>query len=251
MRFVRAQANGETFYGAIEADQVKVLTRPPYEDISYGGKAYPLSAVKLLAPCEPSKVVCIGQNYDDHKYEIAEIPPSVEPVLFIKPNTAINDPEGDIDYPEICHSLHYEAELGIIIGKKAHKVKAADAYDYIFGYTCLNDVSARDIQAHDGQWTRGKGFDTFCPIGPWIETELDAQNVAVCSRLNGEVRQSSNTSFMIKNIAQLIEIMSECMTLLPGDIIATGTPKGVGAMEHGDVIEIEVQGIGILKNRVK
>ena len=173
-----------------------------------------------------------------------------EPLLFLKPSTCIVGNEETVVYPNLSKRVDYEAELGVVIGRAAHAVQPGHAHEYIFGYTCLNDVTARDIQKGDGQWTRGKGFDTFCPIGPWIETEFDGGNARVRSILNGEVRQDSTTAMMTHSIDKLICYMSACMTLLPGDVIATGTPEGIGPMQRGDVIEVEIEGIGTLKNRI-
>ncbi len=252
MRIARAALGEESFYVLLREEKALRLAGLPFEGLQETGEVYPLSALRLLAPCEPSKVVCVGKNYLDHIAEAADgnSKPPEAPLLFIKPNTAVIGPEDGIVYPACSERVDYEAELGVVIKKRAHNIAAGTAKDYIFGYTCLNDVTARDIQRREGQWTRGKGFDTFCPIGPWIETELDAQNTRVSSRLNGETRQNGQTSMMIHSIDKLLCVMSECMTLLPGDVVATGTPAGIGAMQKGDVIEIEVEGIGVLRNTV-
>jgi 2-keto-4-pentenoate hydratase/2-oxohepta-3-ene-1,7-dioic acid hydratase in catechol pathway len=174
-----------------------------------------------------------------------------EPLLFIKPNTCVIGPGDTVIYPRLSKRLDYEGELGIVIGKKCKAVKEEDFSSVVLGYTCLNDVTARDIQKSVSQWTRGKGFDTFCPIGPWIETELDPSGLRIETRLNGETRQSSDTSEMTHSPAKLIAYISETMTLLPGDVIATGTPEGIGPMQEGDAVEVEIEGIGILRNYIQ
>ncbi len=250
MRIIRAKRENEIFYAILaENDRVLRLKGQPYREIVKDGREYPLSEVRLLAPAEPTKIVCVGKNYKAHADEMKEGQPE-EPLLFLKPSTCVVGDGDDVVYPGISKRLDYEAELGVVIGKAARNVEPGCAKEYIFGYTCLNDVTARDIQKGDGQWTRGKGFDTFCPIGPWVETELDAGNVRICSVLNGETRQNSTTAMMTHSIDKLICYMSACMTLLPGDVVATGTPEGIGPMQRGDVIEVRVEGIGTLKNRI-
>ncbi|MBR3299572.1 MAG: fumarylacetoacetate hydrolase family protein [Clostridia bacterium] len=252
MKIIRAEFNGECFYGVLNGEEVLRLKSAPYDAIEYTGEKLKLSEVVLLPPAEPSKIVCIGKNYKAHADEMGEGQPP-EPVLFIKPNTCIVYDGEDVVYPEMSNRVDYEGELGVVIGKRASKVQKGHAAEYILGYTCLNDVTARDIQkspTQGTQWTRGKGFDTFCPIGPHIETELDAQNVELETRLNGEVKQHSNTNLMTHGIDSLICFITEGMTLLPGDIVATGTPEGIGSMQRGDVVEVEIEGIGTLKNRI-
>ena len=173
-----------------------------------------------------------------------------EPLFFIKPATALNDPDGEIRYPAISRNVHHEAELAVVIGRKAKHVKAAEANDYVFGYTCANDVTARDIQMSDGQWTRGKSFDTFMPLGPWIETEIDPHSLNIKGSVNGQIRQSSNTGNLIFRVPELIEFITQVLTLLPGDVILTGTPSGVGPMNIGDTVSVEIAGIGVLTNRI-
>ncbi|HOO56794.1 MAG TPA: fumarylacetoacetate hydrolase family protein [bacterium] len=198
---------------------------------------------------KPSKIVALGLNYRDHAVEFNKPVPE-NPMLFIKPSTSVIYDGEDIVYPAGATRVDYEAELAVVIGRKAVRVAAADAQDYIEGYTCLNDVTERDMQALDGQWTRAKGFDTFCPIGPVITNEVDPSNINVKSYLNGELRQSSNTKNLIFDVAAIVEFVSGIMTLLPGDVIATGTPSGIGPMLPGDEIVIELEGIGRLCNRV-
>ncbi len=248
MRFIRCEYG----YAVLENETVRLLAHEPYSSVEYTGKELPLSEVQLLAPAEPSKIVCIGKNYKAHADEMGEGQPP-EPVLFIKPNTCIVGNEDNVVYPDISHRLDFEGELGVVIGKRATKVEKGHAADYIFGYTCLNDVTARDIQkspTQGTQWTRGKGFDTFCPIGPWIETELDNANANIMTRVNGETKQSSNTGLMTHGVDSLICFITEGMTLLPGDIVATGTPEGIGSMQRGDTVEVEIEGIGILRNHI-
>ena len=249
MKIVRAEINGEAFYAELCGGEVKRLAHAPYESIEYTGETYPVGSVKLLPPAEPSKIVAVGKNYRAHADEMGEGQPE-EPLLFLKPSTSIVGDGDDVVYPAISHRLDYEGELGVVIGKKCHAVQPGHSAEVIFGYTCLNDVTARDIQKAVSQWTRGKGFDTFCPIGPHIETELDAMNTPIMTRLNGEVRQSSVTSLMTHDIDKLVCYITECMTLLPGDVIATGTPEGIGSMQRGDIVEVEIGGIGVLRNRI-
>ena len=252
MKIARVALGGESFYALLRGENAARLRGLPYEKLEETGELYPLTSLRLLSPCEPTKVVCVGKNYLDHIAEAAdgnaEAPEA--PLLFIKPATSVIGPEDAIVWPLCSERVDYEAELGVVIGRRAHNIKPGTAGEYIFGYTCLNDVTARDIQRREGQWTRAKGFDTFCPVGPWVETDLDAQNTRVSSRLNGETKQNGNTSMMIHSIDKLLCVMSECMTLLPGDVIATGTPSGIGPMKKGDTIEIDIAGVGILRNRV-
>ncbi len=249
MRVCRVMAGSESFYGVIDENRVLRLKGFPFDKIEYAGIEYELDAVKLLAPCQPSKIVAVGKNYAAHADEMGEGRPK-EPLLFLKPSTSVIGPNDFIVYPNISKRLDYEGELGVVIGRRCRNIKAGHAKEYIFGYTCLNDVTARDIQKSDHQWTRGKGFDTFCPVGPHIETELDASRLSIATRLNKEVRQNSTTDMMTYNIDELICYITEVMTLLPGDIVATGTPEGIGSMEAGDLVEVEIEGIGVLRNTV-
>ncbi|HJQ40535.1 MAG TPA: fumarylacetoacetate hydrolase family protein [Thermoanaerobaculia bacterium] len=204
---------------------------------------------KLLTPVTPTKIVCVGRNYAEHAKELGnEAPP--EPIIFMKPPSALLDPGGTIVRPAASQMVHHEAELAIVISREAKNVKASDWRDYVLGFSCANDVTARDLQKKDGQFTRGKGFDTFCPIGPCIETELDVSNLRVTARVNGETRQDGSTSQMIFSCAFLVEFISAVMTLMPGDVILTGTPAGVGSLHAGDTVEVEIEGIGVLSNAV-
>lgn len=210
----------------------------------------PVTLEGLLAPVQPGKVVGVGLNYRDHVEELA-LPLPQDPIIFLKPASSVIGPEQEIRYPVQSTRVDYEAELGIVIGERCDHVSAAEAARRIFGYTCLNDVTARDLQMRDGQWTRAKSFDTFCPLGPCIVTDLaDPHDLAITSRVNGEVRQQSNTTNLIFNVFELVEFISAIMTLEPGDVIATGTPAGIGALEPGDEVEVEIEHIGTLKNRV-
>ena len=232
-----------------------VFPLPPgynFENIQMPNKesALALDEVKLLAPVAPSKIVCVGRNYREHAAELGNKMPD-EPLLFLKAPSAVVASGESIELPGASQQVEHEGELGVVIGRVARKVSEhEDPLSYVFGYTCVNDVTARDLQRKDVQFTRGKSFDTFCPVGPWIETEIDPGNVAVETRLNGEVKQKGNTADMAFPVSFLIRYISEIMTLYPGDLIATGTPAGVSRMKHGDTVEVEVEGIGILVNRV-
>lgn len=250
MKICRAKHEEDVFYGVIEGESVRRITGSPFEKIIYDGRIYPLSSLRLLSPAVPSKIVAVGKNYSAHAAEMNEGQPE-EPLLFIKPNTCVIGPDDAVVYPSISKRLDYEGELGIVIGRKCKAVKEEDFSSVVLGYTCLNDVTARDIQKSVSQWTRGKGFDTFCPIGPWIETDLDPACLRIETRLNKETRQSSDTSKMTHSAAKLVAYISETMTLLPGDVIATGTPEGIGPMQVGDVVEVEIEGIGILRNFIQ
>jgi 2-keto-4-pentenoate hydratase/2-oxohepta-3-ene-1,7-dioic acid hydratase in catechol pathway len=249
-RYVDSASNTPAF-GVIEGDTVFAGEGDVFSGLTKGAEVGPLSDLQLLAPIEPGKVMAIGMNYLKHVKELdasREVP--TEPVVFMKPQSAIVGPGAPIElaYPE--NDTHYEAELVVVIGKPAYRVKEADALDYVLGYTCGNDVSDRVQQMGGIQWIRGKGYNTYLPLGPVIETELDPGNVTVQSRLNGEIRQDDNTNGLIFSVPFLIEFLSDVMTLNPGDLIMTGTPHGVGGMKAGDTIEIEVGGIGVLSNPV-
>lgn len=212
-------------------------------------KIYDVNEVKILPPVKPSKVICVGLNYRDHARELnMEIPD--EPIIFIKPPTSVIGHLDSIIYPTSSKQVDYEAELAAVISKEARHIEEGDADQYIGGYTILNDVTARDLQRKDTQWTRAKSFDTFCPIGPFIETKLDPLNQGISLKLNGEVRQDSNTKNMIFSPQRLVNFISNIMTLYPGDVIATGTPPGVGSMKVGNVVEVEIEDVGVLINFV-
>jgi 2-keto-4-pentenoate hydratase/2-oxohepta-3-ene-1,7-dioic acid hydratase in catechol pathway len=222
----------------------------PGESVQFTGVTYPLGDVRLLAPVLPSKVVAVGKNYADHAREMGGEPPA-EPVLFLKPSTAVTGPRDPIGYPvKLTQRVDYEGELAVIIGRLCRDVPAAQAASVIFGYTCANDVTARDLQSRDGQWTRAKGFDTFCPLGPWIETDVDPGDLALSTSVNGEVRQQARTSQLLHDVPALVEYISAVMTLLPGDVLLTGTPAGVGPLEDGDEVSVTIESIGTLANPV-
>ena len=262
MRYCRFQLNGRAEYGLVESvagkDEItRVFLKPPDE----GGevedlptKAIPrltLAEAKLLVPARPSKIVCVGRNYRAHAAELGNEVPT-EPLLFFKPPSSLLASGEDIRRPRISQRTDYEGELAVIMGRRCHKLPAdVDVKPLILGYTALNDFTARDIQKHDSQWTRGKGFDTFCPVGPLVTNEIDPwAGVTVETRVNGNVRQSGNTRDFIFPVDVVIRYISQVMTLEPGDVIATGTPEGVGPVVAGDLIEITVEGVGTLPNRV-
>jgi 2-keto-4-pentenoate hydratase/2-oxohepta-3-ene-1,7-dioic acid hydratase in catechol pathway len=212
--------------------------------------AQPVSQLKLLAPVTPSKIVCIGRNYRDHAAELGNDVPK-EPLLFLKAPSALLAPGGTIRLPGISQRVDFEGELGVVMGRSCHKLTAdADVQPYIRGYTIVNDVTARDLQKTDGQWTRAKGFDTFCPVGPWVTSNFDPATATVITRLNGEEKQHGSTSDLIFDIATIIRYISQAMTLYPGDLIATGTPAGVGPMKADDTVSVEITGLGVLENPV-
>lgn len=211
-----------------------------------GGEVIPLSEVTLLPPCQPSKIVCVGLNYVRHAEELKMSLPD-EPILFLKPPSSVLAPEGRIVLPQSSKQVDFEGEMAVVIGKRCRNIKADEADGHILGYTCFNDVTARDLQKKDGQWTRAKSFDTFAPFGPWIG-KIDPSNAEIRTRINGRTMQSSNTSDLIFSVPRLVQFISSVMTLEPGDVIATGTPPGVGQLQRGDVVEVEIEGIGVLRN---
>jgi len=258
MRIVRFRHNDLIADGVLTGDAIELLGAPPFAGLDRTGATVPLAEATLLAPVDPPNVIALGLNYRRHAEESNMKVPS-HPQMFIKATTSVIGPSEPIVLPAMApEEVDYEAELCIVIGKPAKSVSERDALDYVLGYTCGNDVSARDCQLRlDGQWARGKSFDTFCPLGPWIETDLDPDNCAIASRVNGETMQSSNTSDMIFGCRTLISFLSRVMTLLPGTVIMTGTPEGVGFarkppvfLKPGDVVEVEVEGTGVLRNEV-
>jgi len=250
MRWVRCEVSGRACYGWIEGDCVVETDRPPFEPHRPTGRRHPLDAVRLLSPVLPSKVVCVGKNYAAHAAEFGDTPPD-EPCLFIKPDTTVIGPDAEIVYPAMSRQVDYEAELALVIGRTLRNASLDEARAGIFGCTCLNDVTARDLQRKDGQWTRAKGFDTFCPLGPWIETDVgDPDRLEIELFLNGERRQHANTDQLVHKTAALTRFVSQVMTLRPGDVIATGTPAGIGPMQPGDVVEVRIERIGTLRNRL-
>jgi 2-keto-4-pentenoate hydratase/2-oxohepta-3-ene-1,7-dioic acid hydratase in catechol pathway len=274
MRIARFAVNDEVKFGIVDGDELAAgengtgdatprrTAEPSIAEIAghpFGpsageakltGALYPLADVRLLAPVLPSKVVAIGRNYLEHARETGAEPPA-EPLIFLKPSTAVVGPGDAIVRPvHLSQRVDYEGELAIVFGRLCRDVPAARVPEVIFGYTCANDVTARDLQAKDGQWTRAKGFDTFCPLGPWIETGLDPGDVRLTTSVNGEVKQDSRTSLMIHDITTLVTYVTAVMTMLPGDVLLTGTPEGIGPLAAGDSVAVEVEGIGALTNRV-
>jgi 2-keto-4-pentenoate hydratase/2-oxohepta-3-ene-1,7-dioic acid hydratase in catechol pathway len=249
VKIVRFSAADRTAYGILAGETVRALAGSPYGRLRTVVREYPLGDVRLLAPCRPTKIVALGVNYRSHGEEMGSRLPA-EPLLFIKPATAVVGPEDGIVYPEMSARVDYEGELAVVVGRRARNVTEAEAGKYILGYTCCNDVTARDLQARDKQWTRAKGFDTFAPLGPCIETELDPYHLRLETRLNGEVKQSTSTGDLVFGVYELVSFISRVMTLLPGDVIATGTPGGIGPMQPGDTVEVEIEGIGRLRNKV-
>jgi 2-keto-4-pentenoate hydratase/2-oxohepta-3-ene-1,7-dioic acid hydratase in catechol pathway len=249
MRLVRFRFGDRIATGVVEGEAVRALAGTFFENPVPSGEDIPLDDVRLLAPILPSKVVCLGKNYAAHAAEFGgEVPE--EPLVFLKPSTSVSGPGDPIPLPPISNRVDYEGELAVVIGRIARNVRAEEAFRYILGYTCGNDVTLRDLQKKDDQWARAKGFDGSCPLGPWVETELDPIDVHLETRVNGEVRQSASTSDMVFGVATIIEFVTEFMTLLPGDVIMTGTPEGVGKLEPGDRVDIVIDGIGVLVNPV-
>ncbi|QOY92116.1 fumarylacetoacetate hydrolase family protein [Paludibaculum fermentans] len=215
------------------------------------GRTLPLAQARLLPAVSPTKIVCVGRNYAEHAKELGNAVPT-EPLIFMKPPSSLNGHLGAVVYPKISQLVSFEGEVGIIIGRRARRIKQEEADAYIAGYTIVNDMTARDLQKKDGQWTRGKGFDTFCPVGPcWVpREEIDFQSLRVTTRVNGEVKQDAPVTDMIFSVGAILQFVTEFMTLEPGDLIATGTPPGVGPVQPGDVIQVEVPGLGILENSI-
>ena len=249
MKIVRFAIDDEVKYGILNGEYIQGIEDKPYRYLRPSDGYYRLSEVKLLSPCTPSKIVALGLNYHNHAKEVNARLPNAPPI-FLKPSTAVIGPGENISYPPSSTRVDYEGELAVVIKKPLWRVSIKEALDYVLGYTCFNDVTARDLQYQDKQWTRAKGFDTFAAVGPCVETELDPGNVSLETYLNGELKQSGNTSDLIYSVPELISFISHVMTLLPGDIIATGTPSGIGPMYPGDTVEIKIEPIGTLRNHV-
>ena len=253
MRIARYTLGEEPTYGIVQGDPgaqwiAEIQGDPLYQPIVFTGNRTVLADVRLLAPVIPrSKVVGIGKNYAEHAREMGGQAPK-EPLMFLIPNTAVVGPSDPVVMPRQSNEVHYEGELAVVISRMCKDVPVERAGDVIFGYTCANDVTARDLQKADGQWARAKGFDTFCPLGPWIETDLDTGDLSIVTRLDGEVVQAGRTADMIHSVAVLVAHVSQAFTLLPGDVILTGTPAGVGPVTSGQRVEVEIQGIGVLSN---
>ena len=250
MRLVRFRFGDRIGTGVLDdSETIRPLRGTFFEAPVPTGEAIPADDVRLLAPVLPSKVVAVGKNYAEHAKEMGgEVPD--EPLTFLKPSTAVIGPGDPIVYPPISERLDYEGELAVVVGRLARHLTLEDAARAILGYTCANDVTLRDLQKTDDQWARAKGFDGSAPLGPWIETDLDPNDAIVRTRLNGEIRQQASTSEMVFGVATLIEYITVFMTLLPGDVLLTGTPEGVGRLPDGVVVEVEVEGVGVLRNGV-
>jgi 2-keto-4-pentenoate hydratase/2-oxohepta-3-ene-1,7-dioic acid hydratase in catechol pathway len=253
-RFVPTQSapsqGASALYGLIEGEEIRGISAAPWQAWERGKNTWRLGDVRLEAPVQPRKIVCVGKNYAAHAAELGTEVPK-EPLIFLKPSTAIVGPGETIFLTKYSQRVEHEGELAMIVGRRcAHLADAEDALSYVLGYTCVNDVTARDLQKSDVQFTRAKGFDTFCPVGPHIETQLDPSNTLVETYVNGQQRQSGNTSLMVYSCAFLVRWISRMMTLEPGDLIATGTPAGVGPLLPGDAVEVRIGGIGVLRNPV-
>jgi len=251
MRLVRFRHGDRIATGAVQpgSETIQVIAGTFFEDPLPTGDEVAIDDVMLLAPVLPSKLVCVGKNYAAHAAEFGMDVPE-EPLLFLKPSTAVIGPGDAIRLLPISRRVDYEGELAVVMGRLARNVRAEDASRFILGYTCANDVTLRDLQKTDDQWARAKGFDGSAPLGPWIETSVDPTDAVLETRLNGEVVQHASTSDMVFGVAELIEYVTSFMTLLPGDALLTGTPEGVGRLEGGDVVEVEVEGVGTLRNEV-
>lgn len=250
MKIYRFEHEGLIRWGILRDETLLPVRGSIFSDFAPEGAAIPIGAVKLLAPVEPSKIVAVGRNYKDHAAEMGN-PLPVEPLLFLKPSTAVIGPHDAILYPEMSSRVDFEGELAVVIKRKTYRLDdEAEAADRILGYTCLNDVTARDLQEKDKQFTRAKSFDTFAAVGPCIAAGLDPASLEIKTFLNGKLRQSSNTRHLIFSVPFLVRFISRIMTLLPGDIITTGTPAGVGPMQPGDRVDVQIEGIGTLSNSV-
>lgn len=249
MVYLRFKIDGRIKYGILSGKVISEITPDYFSPHKKTGRKYALSKAQLLAPSEPGKVIALGLNYIEHARELKMALP-MNPLIFLKAPTSVIGPGDLIERPAQSARVDYEAEMAIVIGRKCRNVSVKRSLDCVLGYTCLNDVTARDLQSKDGQWTRAKSFDTFCPIGPWIVTGIDPDDLSVESYLNGKLKQHSNTKNLIFKTAQIVSFVSEVMTLLPGDVIATGTPPGIGPMKNGDEIKIKIGKIGTLVNKV-
>jgi 2-keto-4-pentenoate hydratase/2-oxohepta-3-ene-1,7-dioic acid hydratase in catechol pathway len=248
VRVVRVFQDEDVRYGLADESSVTLISDEPFAAWEPEG-VVSLPQAQLLAPVVPTKVVCAGINYREHAREMGHAIPD-EPVIFLKPPTSVIGHGAEIRIPPGLESVDYEAELAVVLGRRTHRASPAEVSAHVLGYLCANDVTSRVLQRKDGQWTRAKGFDTFCPLGPWVETDIDPLDVRIQSLVNGEVRQDARTSDMIFNPFELVSFVSHVMTLLPGDVVLTGTPAGIGAVVAGDVVEVRIEGIGSLINRV-
>jgi 2-keto-4-pentenoate hydratase/2-oxohepta-3-ene-1,7-dioic acid hydratase in catechol pathway len=250
VKIVRIRLKGdEIAYGAVEPEGIRVHQGTPLVAWEPTETLVPFDRAQLLAPVFPTKIVAVGRNYAEHAAERGVEVPS-EPVIFLKPSTSVIGPEAPVVLPPEAGEVHHEAELAVVVGRVAHRVAAEDAGGFILGYTAANDISSRDLQKRDGQWGRAKGFDTFCPLGPAIETELDPTGLSITCTVNGEIRQQASTADMVFGVAELFAFISRVMTLLPGDVILTGTPAGTSPLRPGDRVEVAIERIGALRNPV-
>jgi 2-keto-4-pentenoate hydratase/2-oxohepta-3-ene-1,7-dioic acid hydratase in catechol pathway len=249
VRLARFSVDGTSHYGVVDGEKVERLAKSFLNGIEKTGETFPLSAVKLLPPVEPSKIICIGLNFQEHAAEMGQNT-QAEPLLFFKPPSALIGSGEQIVLPPQSNQIELEVELAMVVGKKAKNVTKLNAKDYVLGFTVANDVTARDVQFSDLQWARSKAFDTFGPLGPWIETDFDPQDKELISRVNGQVRQRGNTSMMVTSPYDLLAYVSENLTLFPGDVILTGSPAGISSFASGDLVECEIEGIGLLSNPV-
>jgi len=249
MKYLKLERDGIPCWGVLEGEAVRTLSAPPFDGLHYDGGCIPFSECRLLAPCEATKIVCVGKNYRDHALELGDAAPD-HPILFLKGRNTINRPDGDIHAPAFVGRLDYEGELAFVISRRAKEIKPEDYAGYILGYTCLNDVTARDIQQLDEQWSRAKCMDGFAPMGPVLTDEVEPEGLDIVTRLNGNVVQRGNTSDFLTRLPELLAFITASMTLEPGDVVTTGTPAGIGPMQAGDTVEVEITGIGVLRNRV-
>jgi 2-keto-4-pentenoate hydratase/2-oxohepta-3-ene-1,7-dioic acid hydratase in catechol pathway len=250
MKYLRFLQNGNIRYGLLEKDNtIREVVGDIFNNYKNTENVYPLAEITFLPPCVPTKIIAVGLNYFDHVNEVQMKIPD-EPLIFMKPPSTLIAHNDNIIYPKMSKQLDYEAELAVIVKNRIKNIEPEDVFKNILGYTCFNDVTARDLQKKDGQWTRAKSFDTFAPIGPFISTKLNPNNLQIKLYKNGQLMQNSSTSNMIFKVDKIVSFISKIMTLFPGDIIATGTPSGIGQLEEGDIVKVEIEGIGILKNTV-
>ena len=249
MRICRVAVDDDLHYGVLEGEAVALLSSHPFGPFEPEGRVLPLADVRVVAPVLPSKIIAVGRNYAEHAREMGSEVPAA-PMIFLKPSTSVIGPGEPITLPWQSEQVEHEAELAVVIGRLCREVPEERVREVVMGYTCANDVTARDLQRTDGQWGRAKGFDSFCPLGPWIETDVDLDDALIECRVNGDVRQSGSTAGMVRDVAELVSWISAVMTLLPGDVILTGTPAGVGPIVDGDEVSVSIAGIGTLTNRV-
>ena len=250
MRIARVQSGDVVSYARLEGARARLFDRAPWLGGAETGVEVDFTAGMLRAPVEPRKVLCVGRNYAAHAKELGNEVPK-EPLLFLKPSSSIVGPGCAIELPPESARVEHEAELGVVIGARCKRASPAEAMRFVYGYTAVCDVTARDLQKSDGQWSRAKGFDGFCPVGPWVETALDPRDVRVACCVNGATRQDGRTSAMVFDVAKLVSYMSHAMTLEPGDLLVTGTPEGVGPLAAGDALEVEIEGVGVLAVTVR